>query len=81
MICCPTHLSFGGVANTLLLMLLSMIGSVRETFWNVISDDVKVANISNKNLAITFWDGKSDDDTELLSQASNYYGGPEEKLP
>lgn len=63
---------------------------VRATFWKVVCDEIKVASISDKNLtklkektalAITFWDGKNDDETELLSQASDYYGGPEEILP
>lgn len=56
---------------------------VRQTFWNVIGDEVKVANITDKNLrllhqktatALTFWDGR-DDDEDMLKQAILLYGG------
>lgn len=66
---------------------------LRGTFWNIVSDDIKIAHISDKNLkllqektaiSITFWDGRNEDNAEveeLLNQATTHYGGPEEDLP
>ena len=62
---------------------------VRQSYWKVVGSDVKMGQMAEKNLkllqektalAITYWDGREDNETDI-AQANSLYGRPEEATP